>query len=287
MEGATYATLKRVRAGTQNGSETLAPERSGQALQGPPASSATPPRSCPSPSLWSGKGAMLEPPRATGRQARHAPIGPGCERVKVSPGLQRCPQQPTTRGRLGNCRPGGSLLAAADACSPCVASDRSMHRRVRPHPLAALPMQPSQSRPRCPRVQSGSNHEGKEEVEEGAAAAAGRPAGVPEAQKGSDADSNSDQEKEGAYGSGGRLGPSRQGTLSSRSASLRGHLRGSRRPLQPCAISVMFLEASGVPRLEQASRMMLRCKNPAKQSKKGCPTLTWDQGWVFPTLRRN
>lgn len=87
----------------------------------------------------------------------------------------------------------------------------------------------------------------KEELEEGAAAAAGRPAGVPEAQKGSDADSNSDQEKEGAYGSGGRLGPSRQGTLSSRSASLRGHLRGSRRPLQPCAISVMFLEASGVP----------------------------------------
>ncbi|XP_061025228.1 leucine-rich repeat-containing protein 74B [Eubalaena glacialis] len=39
----------------------------------------------------------------------------------------------------------------------------------------------------------------KEELEEGAAAAAGRPAGVPEAQKGSDADSNSDQEKEGTH----------------------------------------------------------------------------------------
>ncbi|KAM9056117.1 LOW QUALITY PROTEIN: leucine-rich repeat-containing protein 74B [Megaptera novaeangliae] len=39
----------------------------------------------------------------------------------------------------------------------------------------------------------------KEELEEGAAAAAGRPAGVPEAQKGSDADSNSDQEKESTH----------------------------------------------------------------------------------------
>uniref|UniRef100_A0A8C6ARB6 Leucine rich repeat containing 74B n=1 Tax=Monodon monoceros TaxID=40151 RepID=A0A8C6ARB6_MONMO len=39
----------------------------------------------------------------------------------------------------------------------------------------------------------------KEELEEGAAAAAGRPAGVPEAHKASDADSNSDQEKEGTH----------------------------------------------------------------------------------------
>uniref|UniRef100_A0A8C0DHS6 Leucine rich repeat containing 74B n=1 Tax=Balaenoptera musculus TaxID=9771 RepID=A0A8C0DHS6_BALMU len=46
----------------------------------------------------------------------------------------------------------------------------------------------------------------KEELEEGAAAAAGRPAGVPEAQKGSDADSNSDQEKRRCTHKLGELG---------------------------------------------------------------------------------
>ena len=48
----------------------------------------------------------------------------------------------------------------------------------------------------------------KEGQEEGAAAASGCPAGVREAKKGLDADSDSDQETEGAYwqGVGGRLG---------------------------------------------------------------------------------
>lgn len=53
----------------------------------------------------------------------------------------------------------------------------------------------------------------KEDQEEGAAVASGRPAGGPEAKKGSDTDSDSDQETEGAYWQGvGRLGPRRQGT---------------------------------------------------------------------------
>ena len=48
---------------------------------------------------------------------------------------------------------------------------------------------------------------------EGAAAASGRPAGVPGAKKGPDTDSDSDQETEGASWRGwGGLGPCRQGT---------------------------------------------------------------------------
>lgn len=204
-----------------------------RALPGPLALCATPPRSCPR--LPSGK-------TTTRRQACRAPISPGCERAKVSArSWRRRPQQPTTWSHLGNrCRGGVPIGCSGQAphqIGQCAGGPIPSPGRA---PLQSL------ASPLCGRdCRVGVTMRGplqepgeKEGQEEGAAAASGCPAGVREAKKGLDADSDSDQETEGAYwqGVGGRLGPRRQGTPSGRSAPLRGAGGGSRPvPSPPCS----------------------------------------------------
>ena len=92
---------------------------------------------------------------------------------------------------------------------------------------------------------------------------AGRPAGVPEAQWGSDADSDCELQAQGARAGGSGLSPllvaSRRGRREQAGAeragdpcpagstSPLGHLQGSRQPLQPVALLEMLLAASVIP----------------------------------------
>ena len=101
-------------------------------------------------------------------------------------------------------------MAAADACSLCATLDWSTQPKGPPiSPGCALGAVPHSfglsasvremgvtMRPHCKR--SGE----RDELEEEAAAAAGRLAGAPEAEEDSDADSDSDLEMEGALGQG-------------------------------------------------------------------------------------
>lgn len=122
---------------------------------------------------------------------------------------------------------------------------------------------------------------GEEEQEEGAVANTGRPEGVPEAQEGSDSDLDSDLETEGASGRGGWLGPSGQGTRSSRSASLCWIPSG-----QPVAVPAPCpplnapggIKSSTITTGFQNVTMQKSC-----QCKMGCPTLKWNEsGLGFP-----